>query len=141
MSKNEDVEEAENGLKCGKFSAAVVTARGVAMASLMASLAVLLTNDATFNRSYVYTYKRVFSYKKKRLINSYSLLKFCFYVDKMATVLLATGGGAAFCATVDLKRVEWNEYNSKKQDFLSMGYVAAAFRHPLFFHSLFTRPH
>lgn len=45
----------------------------------------------------------------------------------MTTVLVATGGGAAFCATVDLKRVEWNDYNSKMQDFLSVGYVAAAF--------------
>ncbi|XP_047965000.1 CASP-like protein 4D1 [Salvia hispanica] len=151
MSKNQDVETAE--IKCGKFSAAVVTARAVTTASLTASIAVLLTNEATLVRGYVFTYKHVFSYSykymfyvalfgiaanflctmhyiltKQRLINSYiTLLKFCFYVDKMTTVVVATGGGAAFCATVDLKRVEWNEYNSKKQDFVSVGYVAAAF--------------
>ena len=63
MSKTLDFEEAENGSKCGKFSAAVVTARAVTMASLTASIAVLLTNEATLVRGYVYTYNRVFSYK------------------------------------------------------------------------------
>ncbi|KAI3453217.1 hypothetical protein Pfo_009880 [Paulownia fortunei] len=135
-----------------KFPVTTLTARVVTLASLIVSVAVLKTNNVTFDNGYVLTYKDFRSYKymfyvtvfgigytllqipfaiyyvrkKKHLINSFGFLKFDFYADKIMAFLLATGAGAAFGATLDMKKYT-GDSNSKIQDFLTMVYIPAAF--------------
>ncbi|KAG8382652.1 hypothetical protein BUALT_Bualt05G0099600 [Buddleja alternifolia] len=135
-----------------KFPVTRLTARVITLASLIVSLAVLKTNDVTFDNGYVLTYKDFRSYKymfyvmiigiiytllqipfaiyymktKKHLINHYGFLKFEFYADKLVTLFLATGAGAAFGATLDMKKYVLDS-ESKVQDYLTMVYIPAAF--------------
>ncbi|KAI3453216.1 hypothetical protein Pfo_009879 [Paulownia fortunei] len=149
MSHPEYNEEGEYG---SKFPVTTLTARVVTMASLIVSVAVLKTNDATLDDGYVLSYKDFRSYKymfyvmvigigytllqipfaiyymwkKKHLINSFGFLQFDFYADKIMALLLATGVGAAFGATLDMKKYT-DDSESKIQDFLTMAYIPAAF--------------
>ncbi|KAL2233239.1 UNVERIFIED_CONTAM: CASP-like protein PIMP1 [Sesamum indicum] len=135
-----------------KFPVTALTARLLTLLSLIISVVVLKTNDKSFDNGYVLTYKDFRSYKymfyvtvfgigytllqipfalyfmlkKKHLITSYGFLKFNFYADKAMTVLLATGAGAAFGATMDIKKYAGDRI-PKLQDFLTVIYVPTTF--------------
>ncbi|KAL6311848.1 hypothetical protein AAG906_024442 [Vitis piasezkii] len=63
-----------------------------------------------------------------------SLLQFDFYADKVMSYILATGTGAAFGATLDLKEV-FSELGSNYNKFFNKGSAAASF---ILFAFLFT---
>ncbi|XP_034703558.1 CASP-like protein 4D1 [Vitis riparia] len=63
-----------------------------------------------------------------------SLLQFDFYADKVMSYILATGTGAAFGATLDLKEV-FSELGSNYNNFFNKGSAAASF---ILFAFLFT---
>ncbi|KAL3835283.1 hypothetical protein ACJIZ3_010019 [Penstemon smallii] len=134
-------------------SVRALTARVGTLGSLIVSIALLKTTDVTLDNVQLLTYKDFHSYKymfyamliglaytvlqvpfaiyymrrKKHMINNFSFLKFVFYADKVMVFVLATGVGAAFGATMDLKKVRWEVDNSRLQDFFTMIYVSAAF--------------
>ncbi|XP_047965864.1 CASP-like protein PIMP1 [Salvia hispanica] len=141
----------ESEEKGSRFAITTLSARIAAMISFIVAIAVFQTNDAKINDTgYVYTYKDFRSYKygfwvaliglgytvlqvpfsihymmrKKHLINSYAFLKFDFYADKVAALVVTTAAGAVFGATMDMKKYAWRD---EVQSFLSVSYIAAAF--------------
>ncbi|KAK4423341.1 hypothetical protein Salat_1916900 [Sesamum alatum] len=143
----------DEGVHVGsKFPVTALTARLVTLVSLIVSIGVLKTNDTTFDNGYVLTYNDFRSYKymfyvsifgigytllqipfavyymrkKKHLIKSYAFLTFNFYADKAMIVLLATSAGAAFGATMDIKKYAGDRI-PKLQDFLTVVYVPTTF--------------
>ncbi|KAG6396797.1 hypothetical protein SASPL_142954 [Salvia splendens] len=75
--------------------------------------------------------------RKKHLINSYAFLKFDFYADKVAALLVATATGAVFGTTGDMKKIRLVfvttvdmtkiQRDNELERFLSVSYIAAAF--------------
>ncbi|XP_075482881.1 CASP-like protein 4D1 [Primulina tabacum] len=131
-----------------------LTTRVVTLISLAVSIAVLAAHDETLDNGYVLTYKDFRSYMymfyvaiigiiytllqipfaiyymrtKRHLISSFSFLKFQFYADMIISFVLTTGAGSAFGSTMDLKKYfDLGNADSKFQDYLSMGYIPAAF--------------
>ncbi|CAN4090401.1 unnamed protein product [Withania somnifera] len=128
-------------------------ARIVTISTLVVSWGVLQTSEVTFDngakltyeyfRSYSYTLFAViagavynllhipfaiyFLIRKKPLINHKVFRHIELYGDKIIFGVLATGAGTALGATMDLKKVVYNDDNSKYQHFLSLMYFPAAF--------------
>ncbi|MCD7471480.1 hypothetical protein HAX54_011934 [Datura stramonium] len=128
-------------------------ARVVTIATLLVSWGVLQTSEVTFHngarltydyyRSYSYTLFAViagavynmlhipfaiyFLIRKKPMINHKAFRLIELYGDKIIFGILATGGGAALGATMDLKKIVYNDDNSKHQDFLNLMYIPTAF--------------
>ncbi|KAL8053116.1 hypothetical protein ABFS82_05G052100 [Erythranthe guttata] len=149
-SQYDDVGSDKYGTKFPKTS---LTARVVTLVSLIVSAAVLKTNTVSFDDVTFLSYKTFHSYKytfyvtifgivytllqlpsaiyymkqKTHLISSFGYLKFNFYADKIVVFLLATGAGAAFGLTMDLKKLDSNGNDSKVQDFLTIAYIPSAF--------------
>ncbi|PHU17359.1 hypothetical protein BC332_13054 [Capsicum chinense] len=128
-------------------------ARVVTIATLLVSWGVLQTSEVTFSngarltydyyRSYSYTLFAViagavynllhipfaiyFLIRKKPLINHKVFRHIELYGDKIIFGILATGAGTALGATMDLKKIVYNDDNSKYHDFLNLMYIPAAF--------------
>ncbi|KAL8520758.1 hypothetical protein ACS0TY_011345 [Phlomoides rotata] len=137
-----------------KFPVTTLTARVVAAVSLIVSAVIVRTNHVTLSNGYVFNYNDLRSFKyiffvtlfgigytllqlpfaiyymktKKHLINNYRFLEIDFYADKVVAFVLATGVGAAFGVTVDMKRL-WglSDDADKIQDFYTMAYIPAVF--------------
>ncbi|KAL1568674.1 CASP-like protein PIMP1 [Salvia divinorum] len=147
----QDYNHGESEEKGSRFAITTLSARVAAMISLIVAIAVFQTNDAKIHTGYVYTYKDFRSYeygfwvaliglgytvlqvpfsihymmRKKHLVNSYAFLKFDFYADKVAALVVTTAAGAVFGTTMDMKKnVEWMD---EVESFLSVAYIAAAF--------------
>ncbi|KAL3500041.1 hypothetical protein ACH5RR_039134 [Cinchona calisaya] len=139
--------------RSSKVPIITLAARVATFASLVVTVVILQMNKLTLNNGYRVTYNNPFhSYRymfyisilgmaysliqipfavyylraKKRLIESHYLLHVDFYGDKIMSLLLGAGVGAAFGATRDLnKGVKWSE--PKINDFFDLSYVAALF--------------
>ncbi|XP_027183180.1 CASP-like protein 4D1 [Coffea eugenioides] len=131
-----------------------LAARVATFASLVVTVVILQTNKVTLNTGFRLTYSSLFhSYRymfyvsilglvytvmqiplavyylraRKRLIERYSLLYIDFYGDKIMSLLLGAGVGAAFGATRDLNKAYEESNVPKIHDFFDLSYVAAVF--------------
>ncbi|KAK4373409.1 hypothetical protein RND71_008793 [Anisodus tanguticus] len=117
-------------------------ARVVTIATLLVSWGVLQTSEVTFDNGarLTYDYYRSYSYTLFAVIAGavYNLLHIPFAIyflirkkrlinHKIIFGVLATGAGAALGATMDLKKIVYNDDNSKYHDFLNLMYIPAAF--------------
>ncbi|WOH07568.1 hypothetical protein DCAR_0727000 [Daucus carota subsp. sativus] len=150
--------------KASKAPLLSLASRVVTAASLAASIIILKSAKVTFKiggDKYQYSYNDSSTYQYvllsmlvafaynllqipsaiyhlktgKRLTNRYGFLLFDLYGDKLGVLLLATSTGAAFGATLEIKRSADNletiggqdasDYRSKLGDFSSMAYLSA----------------
>ncbi|XP_011070713.1 CASP-like protein 4D1 [Sesamum indicum] len=141
----------EGGGYGSKFPVTVLGARVLTLVSLIVSVVLLETNTVTVDgyhvsyhdfRSYkfmfyvtiigiAYTVLQIpfaayYMRKRKHLIPNSAFLHLCFYLDKLMMVLLGLGAGAAFGATMDIKKYVGDNI-PKLQDFLTVVYIPSTF--------------
>ncbi|KAK4423342.1 CASP-like protein 4D1 [Sesamum alatum] len=151
MAHRSDQYDDEEGGIGSRFPVTVVGARVITLVSLIVSVVVLKTNTVTLDgyhvtyhdfRSYkfmfyvtiigiVYTMLQIpfgvyYMRKRKHLIPNSAFLQACFYADKLMIVVLGLSAGAAFGATMDIKKYLGDNL-PKLQDFLTVVYVPSAF--------------
>ncbi|KAK3035605.1 hypothetical protein RJ639_033197 [Escallonia herrerae] len=149
--------------KASKLPVIKLGARVVALASLVVSMVILKTNRITYEagRKFPVAYKDVPTYqyvffsmvvlfaytviqipfevyhvlRAKRLVNHFVCILCNFYGDQVCLLILATGVGAIFGATVEIKRdsrrmdkmngVDAGDYRSEMGKFCDMAYMSA----------------
>ncbi|KAL0296536.1 UNVERIFIED_CONTAM: CASP-like protein 4D1 [Sesamum radiatum] len=134
-----------------KFPVTVLGARVITLVSLIVSAVVLDTNTVTIDdyrvsyhdfRSYKFMFyvtiigigysvlqipfAAYYMRKRKHLLPNSAFLHLSFYADKLMIVLLGLSAGAAFGATMDIKKYLGDNL-PKLQDFLTVVYIPSAF--------------